>query len=262
MRGQSGDVGVLPLGDHFGRGGCIVAGDYPHAGKTVQKVPALADGLGMGVNFRQLLQLCAGETQQLVADAKAGAAHNGQVPPLKQIVHRTDRAVGAVFNGEYSKLAKARLHGGDHRLKAFHIDNVPPGQQPVAGGLGVSALHTLTGDKTRLGEDLIPSGERGAHLCRHLRRRVDQLRLPRPGELEQCGKQVIGVALLVSGFRRDPCQNLPLPRAVGNGQSLCALGGGNILRERHALQKKLQQFLVHRVNFFPNLRKFHFWASF
>ena len=40
-----------------------------------------------------------------MADAKAGAAHDGQVPPLKQIVHRADRAIGAVFNGQHSKLA-------------------------------------------------------------------------------------------------------------------------------------------------------------
>ena len=254
---EGGHVGVLPLGHHLGRGGGVVAGDHAHAGQTVQKAGALADGLRMGVDLRQLLRLCPGQAQQLVPDAQTGAAHDGQVLALEQVVHCADGAVGAVFDGQHAELAQAGLHRRGHGLKALDVHDVAPGQQPVARGLRVGALHALTGHKAGLGEHAAARREGRLHLRGHVGGGVHQLRLPRAGEVEQGGEQVIGVALLVARLRRDLGEDLTLPLAVADGQALLVLGGGHVLGQRHPGQEELEQLLVHCVDLFTNLRKFH-----
>ncbi|MPM27268.1 hypothetical protein SDC9_73778 [bioreactor metagenome] len=255
--GQGRHMRVLPLRHQLGGGGGVVAGNHPHAGKALQKMAALADGLRVGIDFRQLVGLCAGKAQQLVADAQPGAAHNGQATALKQIVHSPDGAVGAVFNGQHAEPAQAGLHGGNHRFKALHVDDGAPGQQMVTGGLRVGALHALTGHKASLGKDLGSRRERRPHLRRHLRGRAEQLRLPGAGEVEQRGEKLMGVALLVSRFRCHPGEDFPLPCTVGDGQALLVFGGGHMFGKLHAPQKELQQLLIHRVDLFADFRKFH-----
>ena len=211
----------------------------------------------MGVNFRDVVHLHTGQGQQLVADAKAGGADDGELLALDQIVDGADGAVGAVFDGHHAEAAQAGLHGGEHRLKALDVDDVAPGQQTVAGHLGVGALHALAGNQARLGEHLAAGGQGGLHLGGHPGGSRDELGLPGAGQLQQCGEQMVGVALLVAGFLRDLGQDLPLPLLVQNGLVVLIFVGGDGFGQLHALQKQRQQLIIHDVDLFANLRKFH-----
>ena len=248
---------VSPLRHHLGSSSGVVAGYHPHAIETGQKAAALANGLLVGVDLCDVGQLGAGQAQQLVADAQPGGPDHRQFVVLEQLVYRPDGAVGAVLNGQHAELAKARLHGGGHRLEGLHVHDVAPGQQAVTGHLGVGALHALAGHQSRLGEHLAASGQGGLHLGLHLGGSVDQLRLPGPGQLEEGGEEVIGVALLVTGLGCYLGKNFALALLVQNGQMVLVLVGGHFLGQGHPLQEQIQQLVVHGVDFRANLRKFH-----
>ena len=211
----------------------------------------------MGVDLGDVLHFHTGQSQQLVADAQPGGAHHGQLAVLQQVVHRTDRAVGAVFNGKHAKLAQARLHGGHHGVEGLDVHDVAPGQDAVAGHLAVGALHALAGHQARLGKHRVSGGQGGLHLGSHLGGGIDQFRLPGPGQLKQGGIQVIGVTLLVPGLLCDLGQDLSLPLLVQNGEMMLVFIGGHFLGQVHTLQEKLQQLVVHGVDFRADLRKFH-----
>ena len=211
----------------------------------------------MGVNLRDVVHLHAGQSQQLVADAKAGGADDGELLALDQIVDGADGAVGAVFDGHHAEAAQAGLHGGEYRLKALDVDDVAPGHDAVAGHLGVGALHALAGHQPRLGEHLAAGGQGSLHLGGHPGGSGDELGLPGAGQLHQRGEQVIGVALLIAGAFRDLGQDFPFPLLVQNGEMVLVFVGGDGLGQLHALQKQRQQLLIHGVDLFANLRKFH-----
>ena len=250
-------MAVAPLRHHLGGHGGVVAGDDPDAVEAVQELAALADGLLVGVDLRDVLHLHAGQGQQLVADAQPGGADDGQIVVLEQLIHRPDGAVGAVLDGQHAELTQARLHGGHHRLEGLDIDDVATGQQPVAGNLGVGTLHALAGHQARLGEHLVHVCQGGLDLGAHTGGGGDQLRLPGPGQLKQGGEQVIGKTLLFPGLLGDLGQDGPLPLLVQDGEMVLVLIGGHLLGQVHALQEQVQQLVVHRVDLLANLRKFH-----
>ena len=176
---------------------------------------------------------------------------------LQQFIDRTDRAVGAVFNGQHAEFAKAGLHRGDHGLEGLDIDDVAPGQQTVAGHLGVGALYALAGHKACLGEHRAAGLQRGLDLSLHPGGGTDELGLSGAGQLEEGGKEMVSVAFLLSGLFRHPGQDCPLPFLVEDGQMMLVFIGGHFLRQGHALQEQLQELVVNGVNFFSNFRKFH-----
>ena len=170
-----------------------------------------------------------------MADAEAGGADNGQVVLLQEAVHRADRTVGTVFNGQYAELAEAGFHSGHYGRETLHIYNIAPGQNPVAGHLGVGPLHPLAGHKARLGEDVASGGQGGLDLLLHLGRLGDQFRLPGTGQFKEGGIQVIGVPLPIPGPLCHLGQDLPLPLLVEDGQMVFVLIGGHLLGEGHTL---------------------------
>ena len=199
MGGDGGRRTAAPFRHLLCRQSGVAAGNDPDAGKPPQKAGALADGLLVGVDFGNLLLLYPRQGQQLVADTKAGGAHHAQVVLLEELIYRPHRAVGAVFDGQHPKLAEAGFHRGGHRLKALDIDDTPPGEQPVAGHLGVGPLHPLAGHHPRLWEQLAASGKGGLYPRAHLGGCVNQLRLAGTGQLKKGGIEVIGVLLLIPG---------------------------------------------------------------
>ena len=211
----------------------------------------------MGVDLRDVVHFHAGQGQQFMADAQAGGADDGELFPLDEVVNSPDGAVGAVFNGHHAELAQAGLHGGEHGLKALDVHDVAPGQQAVTGHLGIGALHALAGHQACLGEHLAAGGERSLHLRLHLGGGGDELRLTGAGQLENGGEQVVGKALPVAGLLRHLGQDLPLPLLVQNGLVVLVLIGGHLFGQVHPLQKQVQQLVVHGIDLFPNLRKFH-----
>ena len=189
----------------------------------------------MGIDLGDIRELYAGLYQQLVMDTQAGGADDGEVLALYQIVDRADGAVGAVFNGHHAEFAKTGFHSGEHRLKALDIDNFAPGQQAVAGYLGIGALHALAGNKARLGKDLSAGSERLSHLGGDLSGGIDQLRLTGSGQFKKRGEEVVGIAFLVPGLFRDLGQNLPFPLLVENGQVMLVFISGDLFRKAHPL---------------------------
>ena len=150
-----------------------------------------------------------------MADAKAGGADDGEVVVLQQLVDRTDGAVGAVFNGQHAELTKAGLHSGNHGVEGLHIHDVAPGQDAVAGHLGVGTLHALAGNQAFLREEGGACSQRGLHLGGNLSGGGEQLCLAGAGKLKEGGVEVVGVALpSVSGLFGDLGQNGTLPLLV------------------------------------------------
>ena len=85
----------------------------------------------------------------------------------------------------------------------------------------------------------------------------DQFGLPGPGQFEEGGKEVVGIALPLTGLFGDLGQHGPLPLPVQNGQVVFILIGGDLIGQIHPLEEELQELVVHLVNVLANFRKFH-----
>ena len=168
----------------------------------------------MGIDFLNIPHGHPRVDQQLVADAQAGGGDDGQIPLQEELVHRPDGAVGAVLYGQHAKLAGPGFHGVGHALEGADVGDPPPGEDAVAGGLGVGALHPLAGHQTVLGKEASSGAEGGFHQLLDLGGGADQLGLAGPGQLKQGGEQVVGIPLLRTGPLRRFGQDGPLPLLI------------------------------------------------
>ena len=125
-----------------------------HILQPSQITGALVEGLLVGIDVPDVLQLGAGFGQQVVAHLQPGGADDGEVVADHQVIHRVHRTGGAVFDWQDAILAHAALHRLEHVVKALEIHDGGGLEQAVTGDLRVSALDALAGHGGPLGEQL------------------------------------------------------------------------------------------------------------
>ncbi len=153
MGGDGRHAGLLRSRGVLRRHSGVFAGCNPHpAVKSFQEFSALPQGLGVGMNLRDIRQRGSRFRQQLVAYPKPLAPHDRHVLTAQKIIHRPDRAVGTVFYGQDAEFAQAAFYRLEHRFKAFDKHEVSSGKHPLGSHLGICPLHSLARHGAGLGK--------------------------------------------------------------------------------------------------------------
>ena len=175
-----------------------------------------------------------------------------------QVVHLVHGTGGRIFDGQNAVLTQPLIDGTEHGLKGLEVHNKWIFEDFFTGDLGVSALHALTGDHGRLGEEL--------------GRMLDGLRdvpvkgaafpvalgLVAAAQLEQHGVQhpsVIGH--FGTSLFRHVLKLRPFPGRLENGQVIGLFVVGDLSGNMHPLAEQANQFVVDFVDLTANLIQVH-----
>ena len=258
LRAQPGGDGrnVLPvgLGDHLGRYGGVFADGNFYVLQGPQKVGALVDGLLVGVDFPDILQLHAGLDQQIVAHLQAGAADDEEIMLQHQVVDFVHRPGGAVFDGKHAELAHTGFHRLEHMLKALEEHDIRQLEQPLAGQLGERALHALAGYAGALGEQLRGLFQHGLNLLVGAGAAGGLGVLIGPAHRQDGLVHRLGVfRKRFSGLLRHPAQQFPLTGGVLDRELVGLLIRADGFGQLHPAAEQVYKLLVDLVDFFPHL---------
>ena len=121
--GQGGNVLSAGLGDHLGGEGSVVHGNDIHAGKTMEEVATLVDGLLVGVDLLDIGEVGAGINQKIVVDFQPEGADDGEVMLDHQVVHLVHGTGGGILDGQNAVLAQPLIDGTEHGLKGLEVHN-------------------------------------------------------------------------------------------------------------------------------------------
>ena len=171
-----------------------------------------------------------------------------------QVVHLIHGTGGGVFDGQNAVLAQSLIDGAEHGLEGLEVHNKGVFEDFFTGNLGVSALHALTGDHGRLGEELGRMLDglgdafvKGAEL-------PVALGLVTAAQLEQHGVQNPGViGHFGAGLFRHVLELYPLPGGLKNRQIVGLFVVRNLGGDVHPLTEQANQLVVNFVDFTANL---------
>ena len=171
-----------------------------------------------------------------------------------QVVHLVHGTGGGVFNGQNAVLAQSLIDGAEHGLEGLEVHNEGIFENLFAGNLGISALHALTGDHGRLGEELRRILNRlGNALIKGAEFPV-ALGLIASAQLEQHGVQNPGViGHFGAGLFRHVLELHPLPGGLKNRQIVGLFVVRNLGGDVHPLTEQANQLIVNFVDFTANL---------
>lgn len=139
MGGDGGHILSVRLGHSLRRGsGILTGGDLHILTQLFQIGRALADGLGMGEDLLDVLQLSALLGHQVMVNFQAGGADNFEAAVAEhQIINLLDGARGAVFQGKHPIVTEPVLNGTKHTLEAAEIHHLGVLEEFFTGQLGV-----------------------------------------------------------------------------------------------------------------------------
>ena len=225
---------------------------------ALQKARALADGLLVGVDLADVLDLRAGFGEQIVIDLDAHRAHDAEVMAHHEVVDRVHAACGAVFKRQHTVAAKPLFDGGKHSFKGREKEGARALEEPLAGLLGVCALHALTGDGGLLREERRRLFDRLGNLFRQVALRAEKTALAAAAEFKDEGIQRRNVfAQFLWRFFHERAHLFLFVARVEHAQAVRLLVGGDLLRRFHALGEQRDQFIVDLVDLFAIVVQIH-----
>ena len=249
---------AVPLRHLLGGYGGILTGDDLHIGEGLQILLALAQGLLVGVDLRDVAPLGAGLHQQIVVHLQPHTADDAEIVLHHQIVNGIDAAGGAVFQRQHTVAAQSPFDSGKHCLKGSEVHDVRPLEQLVAGQLGIGPRHALAGHRHIGGEQLGGVVNGGADLPGQRGRGSQQPVLVAAAELKEQRIQRGGIVPQRLGGGLDGfLQLLPLPDWVQHRQAVLLLVGGDAGGGVHPLGKQLYQLAVDLVDPGTIITEFH-----
>ena len=136
-----------------------------------------------------------------------------------QVVHLVDRSGCGIFDGQNAILAHSLLNGGENTVKILEIENHGTLKNFLAGQLGVSAFHSLTGYHGGTGKELRGVFNGGGNLPEQRCFRPVALGLIASAQFKNGGVETPRIARqLRPGLLPHGLQNLPLPGRNKNRQ--------------------------------------------
>ena len=230
---------------HFRCHSGVGDGNHIHSGKALQELAALVQGLLVGIDFLDLIDLHAGLGKQVVVDFQPEGTDNGEIVGDHQIVDLLHGARRGIFNGEDAVLAQALVDGVKDGFKILEVHDKGAFENLFAGNLGIGALHSLAGHHGRLGEQLrsildgiLDGMIQGALL-------TAALALVAAAQLKEHGVQNPGVVFhLGPRLLGDVLQLLALPAGHQNGQAVLLFIIGNLGGHIHSLAEQTNQFII------------------
>ena len=113
----------------------------------------MVDGLVMGVDLLDVGQLRFGLCQKIVVDLDPYRSNDSEFSADHEIVYLFDRTGGTVFNGDHAVMTHSAFDGVKYLFPVGKKADVRRSEEPFCRQLGVSALHSLTGNRSTLGKD-------------------------------------------------------------------------------------------------------------
>ena len=113
LAGDGGGVAVAKFDELLDASGGVVEGEGLHFGVVGEKSAALGEGYGVGKDAVDVLDGCARDTDEVVADAEEGFADDFEVVGEHEVEVLRDRAGKRVLNGDDCGIDIAACEGGE-----------------------------------------------------------------------------------------------------------------------------------------------------
>ena len=224
----------------------------------MQEAAALVDGLLVGIDFLDVLQLRAGICQKIVVDLQPEGAHNVEIVLDHQVINLGNRAGGGVFNGQNAILAEPLVNGLEHAVKGLEVQDHGIGKDFFTGQLRISTLHALTGHHGGLREEVWGILNGLGNSLIELPGAAAELALVAATQFKEHGIQGSGVVCHVRpGLFCYILQFFPLPGGHQNGQAICFLILCHLGAEFHPAAEQLHQLIIDIVNLVSEFCKIH-----